>query len=120
MIGSPETLTIWPLTVCVVCLLLVAALWEPDELQDALDRQTLNRAPVSPDNCVRDEERIEHRFFGGFDDRTEALVQEPAIAVELGLRPSGRERHEDLARAMVRGGAAAGESQPAAGRQPFE
>ena len=113
--GGPEAVTI-----CVVCLLLVAALWEPDELQDALDRQALHRAPVSPDDRVRDEERIEDRLLGGFDDRTEALVQEPAIAVELGVGPGGRERHEDLARAMVRGGAAAGEAQPAAGRQPFE
>ena len=118
--GSQEALTIWPLTICMVCLLLAAALWEPDELQDALDRQTLHRAPVSPDDRVRDEKRIEDRLLRGFDYRAEALVEEPAIAVELGVRSGGRERHEDLARAMVRSGATAGESHPAAGRQPFE
>ena len=118
--GSPAALTIWPLTICTVCLLLVAALWEPDELQDALDRQTLDRAPVSPDDRVRNEQRIEDRLLRGFDDRPEALVQELAIAVELGVGPGGRERHEDLSRAVVRGGAAAGETQPAAGRQPLE
>ena len=78
--GGPEAVTI-----CVMCVLLVAALWEPDELQDALDGRALHRAPVSPDDRARDEECIEDRLFGGFENRTEALVEEPAIAGELGV-----------------------------------
>jgi hypothetical protein len=78
--GGPEAVTI-----CVMCVLLVAALWEPDELQDALDRQALHRAPVSPDDRVCDGDRIEDRPFGGFEDSTEALVEEPAIGGDLGV-----------------------------------
>ena len=78
--GGPEAVTI-----CVMCVLLVAALWEPDELQDALDGQPLHRTPVAPADRARDEERIEDRLLGGFEDRTETLVEEPAIAGELGV-----------------------------------